>query len=36
VAIAAVIAISGWLFFIVLLGTRFPLGLFERAFGTLI
>jgi hypothetical protein len=36
VAIAAVVAIVGWLFFIVLLGTRFPMGPFERAFAALL
>lgn len=36
VAIAAGLAIAGWLFFIVLLGTRFPTGPFERAFGAIL
>jgi hypothetical protein len=33
--VAAAASLSGWLFFIVLLGTRFPEGPFERAMGAL-
>jgi hypothetical protein len=35
IALAAAVALAGWLFFIVLLGTRFPQGPFEHAVGAM-